>query len=126
HEDDLGFTRQDGIYVHFLKCGAFVVELAAGYRVQLGRQFGDCLASVGLDVSDQYVFSAAFAPNAFTQHVESLAHARRIAQEQLENPLLWLGSNLFPPLLGPPGHAGCSSSVPDLRISYNLPRGQTW
>jgi two-component system, OmpR family, sensor histidine kinase KdpD len=55
---------------------------------------------VGFDHTDNYILSAAVAPNTFAQHIEGLPDARGITQEQFENPLPFLWPSLFQPLLG--------------------------
>ena len=48
---------------------------------------------------DNDVLAAAVAANAFTQHVEGLPDPWRVAQEELEDGLLFLGDDLLQPLL---------------------------
>ena len=44
-----------------------------------------------LDDADDYVFAAAFTPDALTQHAEGLAYAGRVAEEDFEAPALAFG-----------------------------------
>jgi len=106
HQDHLGPARKNRVHVHFFKNGAFVFELAARYDLKLRCELGNAFAAVGLDHADDRVFAAAVAANGFAQHVVGLAHARRVAQEQLEHAGFLFRGRVFQPLLGALGHDG--------------------
>src|SRR5947209_15836610 len=91
---------QDGIHIHLLKDGPFVFELARGDGPKLGAQFGNAFASVGLNQADDHVFTALVAAQGLAKHVPGLAHARGIAEKQLEDAGLLFGRGLLQPLLG--------------------------
>src|ERR1700690_4321188 len=99
-------TRQDGIDIHLLENRALVLQLLSRNGFELLRQFGGRLTSMGLDHSNDHVLAPAMAADGFTQHAESLANARGVAQEKLEHTALLRGISLFQPLLRSFGHRG--------------------
>ena len=101
---DRGLARENRLYIHLLEGRAAVLNHAAGDGFELLGQFRDSFSPVGLDHSHHDIFAATVAANAFAEHIESLAHAGRIAQQELENCRLLLGLGFFQPLLGCLGH----------------------
>ena len=81
YEHDLRLAGEYGVQVHLVEGCPFVFELAARNSFQLGCQLRNASAPMCLYNADDYVFTATMAPNAFTQHVEGLAHPWRVAQE---------------------------------------------
>src|SRR5215470_1735411 len=57
-----------------------------------------------LDHTDDHIFAAAVAADAFAEHVEGFAYTRCITEKQLEDPLLSLRRGFLQPLLGCFGH----------------------
>src|SRR5712671_6060916 len=85
YQHDGGMTREDGINVHFVKKCAFVLDLLAGNGLHLLGKLFDAFASMSFDETDGYILAAAMSPKRFTQHTESFADARRIAEKKLKN-----------------------------------------
>ena len=121
HERDLGFALDDGVDVHLLEQRAFVVQLAARHMIEAGGEFGDALASVGLDDSDDHVLSTATSADSLAEHVVRLSNTWGVAEKQLEDCLLLFGSRLLEPLLWGLSHDAYSLFRPaNCRIVYNL------
>ena len=71
-----------------------------GDLFELGGKLGDAFSSVRFHEADDHVFSAASPPDGFAQHAVRLAHARGIAEKQLQDSLgPLLGGDFFQPLL---------------------------
>ena len=99
-EDDLGFALEDGVDVHLVEEGAFVIDLAGGDVFELGGEFGGAFAAVGFDYADDDVFSALAAANAFREHAEGFADTGSVADEDLEAAAGFLGLGGDQPVFG--------------------------
>lgn len=91
-------SREDGIYIHFLKHSAFVLDFFVRNKFELLDQLFDAFATVAFDDADDDVFAAAAAAQRFAEHAEGFADAWRIAEKQFKNPTRFLGrgSNFEP------------------------------
>ena len=84
HQDHLRTPGEDGVHVHLLENGALIFDLPARDRLELLGQFRDAFAAVRLHDADDHVFAAAAAADTLAQHRVGLAHARRVAEKELE------------------------------------------
>src|SRR5258708_22497505 len=85
YQHDCGMTRENGIDVHFVKKCAFVLDFLAGNGLHLLGKLFDAFASMSFNETDGYILAAAMSPERFTQHTESFADPRRIAEKKLKN-----------------------------------------
>jgi len=110
-EDDLGLALEDGIDVHLVEEGALVIDLAGGDDFELVGEFGGAFAAVGFDDTDDDVFTALAAANAFRQHAESLADAGSVAEKDLEATARLLGLGRQQPVFGTLPRCGIGRQV---------------
>src|SRR5260370_11838690 len=102
---DVGMPCYDGIHIHLLESRALILEFGAGYGFEFLSQFGDSLATMCFNNADDHIFAAAVAPDSFAQHCVGLAHARCIAEKELERSAGLFGrADLSEPFFGLLGH----------------------
>ncbi len=78
-QHNFGAAGEYGVDVHFLKHGALVVDLFAGNRRQLIREFDNTLAAVGFDNADNNIFSPVGAADGLAEHAVGFADTWSIA-----------------------------------------------
>ena len=100
HQHHLGTAFEDGIDIHLLEDGAFVVDLLARHGLHPGGELLRGLAAMRLYHSDHHVFTPALAANGLAQHGIGFADPGRISEKELEDAALLLYRGLLQPLLG--------------------------
>src|SRR5215472_7362846 len=84
HNNHRRLPLQDGVDVHLLEDGTFVLQLAARNSLQFRGEFGRGFAAMSFNHADEHVLAATGPPNRFAQHRISFADSWRVAEKELE------------------------------------------